>query len=53
MGASSPVALEQNEVQATLATLLVYSQSGGMKRRVKLNRIGFGLVVVNQFTLNK
>ena len=53
VGASSPVALEQNEVQATLATLLVHSQSGRMKRRVKLTRIGFGLVVVHRSTLNK
>ena len=49
----SSVALEQNEVQSTLATLLVHSQSGRMKRRVKLNRIGFGLVVVHRSTLNK
>ena len=52
VGACSSVALEQNEVQATLATLLVHSQTGRMKRRVKFN-IGFVLVVVHHFTLNK
>ena len=50
VGVCSSFALEQNEVQATLATLLVHSQSGRMKRRVKLTRIGFGLVVVHRST---
>ena len=52
MWGCSSVALEQNKVHATLAALLVHSQSCRIKSRVKLNCIWFRLVVVHRFTVN-